>query len=184
MKNRICEVRQMLLSNYSRAFTDLQVGLIENRRELFEDYWHFYTELMEPLSRRAAWVITHAVMRMPDLITTGHLQEMMSLVPEMKHDGEKRTAARILSLIDLPDELLGEVTDLCFRWLNDTGESIAVRAYCMDTLQAICKTIPELKGELAASIENHMDRFSAGLTNKGAKVLKSIRKVDAGRSRR
>jgi hypothetical protein len=114
---------------------------------------------------------------MPHLIREEHLREMVMSAPAMKHDGEKRNLAKVLTLVAIPAGIYGEVLDLCFKWLNDSGESIAVRVYCMDILLTISTEIPEIRGELASTIENHMDRFSTGLKNKGSKVLKRLSRL-------
>ena len=164
------------MSGHSRTFTDLQVEIIMQKPELFEEYWQVFTALKEPLSRRAAWVVTHAVTRNTELITRQHLKELLEIAPAMKTDGGKRNLTKILSLVSLPDPLLGPIVSLCFNWLDDPTESIAVRAYCMKVLHRITHTIPELKGELAATIENHYPHFSPGLRSKGAKVLSALNK--------
>lgn len=170
----ISEARSLLLANNSRSYTDSLVGMIQQKPELFDLFWSLYLALDGPVSRRAAWVISHAALRMPHLIREEHLREMIILAPSMKHDGEKRNLAKVLTLVTLPETLYGEILDLCFNWLNDSGESIAVRVYSMDVLLTISIEIPEIRGELASTIENHMDRFSTGLKSKGRKVLNKL----------
>lgn len=170
----ISEIRNLLLAGNSRSYTDSMVDLIEQKPELFEDFWTLFISIQEPVSRKAAWIISHAAFRIPHLIREEHLREMVVSAPGMKHDGKKRNLAKVLTLVKIPEALYGEVLDLCFRWLNDSGESIAVRAYCMDVLLTISIEIPEIRGELVSTIENHMDRFSTGLKNKGGKVINKL----------
>jgi hypothetical protein len=175
MKNDREEVTRLLMGNNSGSYTGMQVDLIAQKPELFDIYVDIFLSLDGTLSRRAAWVITHAVTRMPELVTAESLEAMLKLAGDMKHDAEKRNLAKVLSQVVLPDKLKGEVLDLCFNWLNDPGESIAVRAYCMDTLTNLTTEFPEIKPEIIAVIENHMDRFSPGLKNKGVKMLRKLR---------
>lgn len=175
MRSDLEEVHKLLMGNNSGSYTRMQVDMIAARPALFDCYVETFLTLQGALSRRAAWVITHAVTRMPELITAEILEAMLKLAGTMKHDAEKRNLAKVLSLITLPEHLKGEILDLCFNWLNDAGESIAVRAYCMDTLANLTTEFPEIKPEIIAVIENHMDRFSPGLTNKGLKTLRKLR---------
>jgi len=163
------------MGNNSGSYTGMQVDLIAQKPELFGIYVEIFFSLDGTLSRRAAWVITHAVTLMPELMTEECLAGMLQVAGKMKHDGEKRNLAKVLSQVVLPDKLKGEVLDLCFNWLNDAGESIAVRAYCMETLANLSMEFPEIKPEIIAVIENHMDRFSPGLKNKGVKTLRRLR---------
>lgn len=169
----------MLMGNFSRSYTDMQVEMIARKPELFELYWQVYKSLDGPEVGRAAWVISHAVLKMPHLASPAYLREMLDLAPKMMRDSEKRNLAKVLTIAELPEELHGEILDLCFTWLADTSESIAVRAYCMETLLVLSREIPEIKGELCAIIENNMDRFSAGLQNKGHKTLQAIHRSES-----
>ncbi len=175
MNDELNEVRRLLMSHYSGSFTIMQADLITQRKALFDLYWQCYRSLEKPISNRAGWVLSHAIQKRPELILP-YLDEMLKMAHLLKSDGEKRNLVKVLSLVTISPNLQGEAMDLCFRWLNETGESIAVRAYCMDVLYNLSIDIPEIKGELAAIIENHMDRFSAGLKNKGSKILHKIYK--------
>lgn len=175
MNDSLSETRALILKHHSGPYTLQLAAIIVQKPELFDLFWIHYLALEEPISRRAAWAITHAVEEMPELVTSQHLGEALRVTEQMKHDGEKRCLAKVLSLVNIPEELHGEIVDLCFRWLGNTSESIAVRVYSMETLYKLCRPIPEIAGELAATIAHHMDRFSPGLKNKGAKLLKGLR---------
>jgi hypothetical protein len=175
MINKQINVKQVLMSEYSRTFIDVQVELVQQRPELLESYWEQYTLLHEPYSRRAAWVISHVVDRNPEVIKASHLKELLALAPDFTTDAGKRCMTRILSLVKIPEDLQGHVVDRCFKWLNSTDESIAVRNYCIDTLFRLSEEIPEIGIELQAMLEHHMERFSTGLKNKGTKVLRKLR---------
>jgi hypothetical protein len=175
MNDSLNEARALILKHHSGPYTHQLAAIIVQKPELFDLFWIHYLSLEEPVSRRAAWAITHAVEERPALITSQHLGEALRLTDQMSHDGEKRCLAKVLSLVDIPEALYGEIVELCFRWLSNTSESIAVRVYSMDTLFKLCRPIPEITGELAATIAHHMDRFSPGLKNKGAKLLKRLK---------
>jgi hypothetical protein len=173
MKSTI-DVQRVLMSEHSRTFTDVQAGMILHKPELFSVYWDIFTSLGEPISSRAAWVVTHAVIRRPGLVGEECIEELLEIAPLAESDGVKRTISKILSLVPLPEKLYGHIVTLCFNWLNDTRESIAVRVYSMEVLQRLAREIPELRGELTATIENHLERFSPGLRNRGMKVIREF----------
>lgn len=175
MKTSGNEIHLLLLDYYSREGVEVQVSLIRQNPRLFDQYLDVVLDSADPMARRASWTLMHAALQMPELITTEVLERLVSHAPMANHDAIKRIIAKILSLSEIPEHLHGEVVQWCFTWLDSTHEAIAVRAYCLDALMNLCNEIPELKGELAATIENHMDRFSAGLKNKGAKALKKLK---------
>jgi hypothetical protein len=169
------EIHLLLLDYYSREGVDVQVSMIRQSPELFGKYLDVVLDSEDPMARRASWTLMHAALQMPELVTVAVLERLVHHAPLASHDAVKRIIAKILSLSEIPEHLHGEVAQWCFTWLDSTSEAIAVRAYCMDTLMNLCVTIPELRGELAATIEHHMDRFSAGLKNKGSKILKKLK---------
>jgi hypothetical protein len=177
MNNSFEEVRKLLTRHVSRSYTDLQVNMILQKPELFDHYIACWLLHEQPVSRFAAWVITHAVQLSPDLAAS-HLNQLIEHAPLMNHDGEKRSLAKIFTLIPLPQNLYGEILDLCFEWMSDNHEAIATRAYCMETLLILSREFPEIRGEMIAVIENNIDFFSAGLKNKGMKVLKQLHAGD------
>lgn len=175
MSKRSKETAALLLGDMSRSYTDMQVEMIAGMPDLFELYWELFIRFDGKVSARAAWVITHSVLKMPEIIQP-YLHDFIRLAPAMKHNAEKRCLVKVLSMVAIPNDLVGEVIDRCFAWLDDSAESIAVRAYSIDTLIALSDNFPEIRVELCATLENHLDRFSRGLRNKGLKIIRKIQK--------
>ena len=79
--------------------------------------------------------------------------------------------------MDIPDDLLGITADICFSFLNSCQEPVAIRAHSMTILYNIVKKYPELKEELKVSIEDQIPYGSAGIKNRGNKILKALEKL-------
>jgi hypothetical protein len=75
---------------------------------------------------------------------------------------------------DVPKRLQGRVIDLCFKYLSDKKEAIAVRAFSMTVLANLTKDSDELRKELKIVIEDHLPYGSPGFTARARKVLKQI----------
>ena len=86
----------------------------------------------------------------------------------------KRHSLRMLSRCPLPSGDLGPLINICFNWLTSAGESVAVKVFCMEILYRISQSEPELKKELADSIEWRMQEETAGFKNRGMKILKKF----------
>lgn len=86
----------------------------------------------------------------------------------------KRNTLRVLQDYKIPEELSGLAYDQCFKLLQSPTEPVAVKAFCMQVLYNIVKNIPELKSELADAISKQMPNASAGLKNRGEKILKKL----------
>jgi hypothetical protein len=171
----------LLLPETSRRNRDLVADLIIQKPELFVDLFRIFTGNTEPVSRRAAWVIDTVSEKYPELIAP-HLDEIVDLLPIFNHDALKRHSMRILARSPLPSgDRLGLLIKTGFDWLLSPAEAIATKVYCMEVLYRISQVEPDLKKELADSIEWRLNEESAGFKNRGQKMLKKLSfEIDRG----
>jgi hypothetical protein len=99
---------------------------------------------------------------------------MIRMLEKFSHDGLKRHTLRMLMHVPLPEEELGTLVKTCFEWLVTPSESVAVKVYSMEILYRVSQSEPDLKKELADSIEWRLDEENAGFRNKGRKILKKL----------
>jgi hypothetical protein len=66
--------------------------------------------------------------------------------------------------------------NMCFDWLVSAKESVAVKVYAMEILYRISQVEPELKKELADSIEWRISEGTPGFKHRGLKTLKKLYK--------
>ncbi len=126
------------------------------------------------ITQRAAWPLSYCVVAHPELID-GHLSSMLKFVKKPgNHDSVKRNTVRLLQFIEIPKRFHGQVVDLCFGYLTNPNEPIAVKAFSMTVLCKLVKGIPDLKEELKIIIEDQMPYGSAGFVSRGKKVLKEL----------
>ena len=93
------------------------------------------------------------------------------------HDALKRNTLRMFEFMDIPEKHMGELADLCFKFLDSATEPVAVRVFAMSVLLKIVLVYPELKDELKVMIEDHMPYGSAGFKSRGRKILKELNKI-------
>lgn len=126
------------------------------------------------ITQRASWAMMHCADAYPELITPYLAIFFKNLRQEGLHDSIKRNTLRVLQDVDLPEHIMGEAADICFEYLANPQESVAIRAHSMSVLWNICKKEPDLANELKLVIEEFMPYGSAGFKSKGAKILKAI----------
>jgi hypothetical protein len=120
-------------------------------------------------------VVDTVAEQLPDLLLP-HLTEIIEMLTEFSHDGLKRHSLRMLSRSPLPgEESLGKLIRISFDWLLAPSESIAVKVYCMELIYRISQEEPDLKKELADSIEWRIGEESAGFQNRGSKLIRKLR---------
>jgi hypothetical protein len=168
------KLEELFLPETSRRNTDLVAEIIMQQPELFGELFRIFASNKEPVSRRAAWVIDVVSEKHPGLIAP-YLDKIVELLPEFSHDGMKRHSLRILARSPLPREhLLGILLNVCFEWLLSPTEAVSAKVYSMDILYRVSLTEPDLKKELADSIEWRINEGTPGFKNRGRKMLKKL----------
>jgi hypothetical protein len=164
----------LLMNEMSRRNTDFVADLIIQKPDLFEELYRLFIKNSEPLSRRAAWVVDTVTEKRPELLSV-HLDHIMKLLPTFRHDGLKRHSLRMIARSPLPSgDRLGELATVCFDWLLSSKEATAVKVYSMEILYRISIIEPDLKKELADSIEYRLKEETAGFKNRGQKMLRKL----------
>ena len=164
----------LLMVEMSRRNTDMVAGLVLKKPELFAGLFRIFASNREPVSRRAAWVIDTLSEKHPGFIEP-YLNDLTGMLPEFSHDGLKRHTLRMLARSPFPPEqFLGELIKICFEWLLSNDESVAVKICCMEILYRFSQEEPDLKKELADTIELGLNEATPGVRNKGQKMLKRL----------
>lgn len=125
------------------------------------------------LAQRASWAVG-ILGEKTELITPYYSEMIQNLKQEDLHGAIKRNTVRAWQFMDIPERHLGEVTDLCFNFLANKGEAIAIKVFSMTVLAKVAARIPELKNELKFMIEEQMPYASAGFKSRGKKILAKL----------
>lgn len=126
------------------------------------------------LTQRSAWVLQLVARRAPELLEPWLPQMIAKTREPGVHDAVKRNVVRILEDVEIPDAVLDDLADVCFQFLADPKEAIAVRVFSMTVLEKICQKVPELKPELRLIIEEHWEHGTGAFRSRGRKILKRL----------
>lgn len=170
------DLKAELLWEHSKPQTMKIVNYIGDNEELFAELIALFLGEEYRVTQRAAWAIRFCAEAHPELIVP-HLPAMVENLQRTNHDSIKRNTIKVLTFIDIPEALLGEVATVCFDFLASPKEAIAIRVFSMEVLFKICQREPDLAEELKLLIEDHYEHGSAGFKSKGRKVLKGISKL-------
>jgi hypothetical protein len=128
------------------------------------------------VTQRSAWPLSNCTELHPALVKP-HLKKLIAFLAKAgEHDAVKRNILRLLQFIPIPKSLQGKTADLCFQFLGDTKEPIAIRVFAMTVLANLANENPELKNEIIPMIEDQMPYGSAGFVSRGKKVLKELKR--------
>jgi len=126
------------------------------------------------LNQRSAWVLTQVSQKYPELVAPWLPVMVAKTRAPGVHDAVKRNVVRLLEDLDIPESIMDDLADICFRFLADPREAVAIRVFSMTVLDKICQKIPELKPELRLIIEEHIEHGTAAFKSRGNKILKKL----------
>ncbi len=129
------------------------------------------------VTQRAARPLSYCTELHPELVKPYLPRIVKTLSVQGQTDSIKRNVLRLLQFIDVPKALQGEITSVCFRFLSDPREPVAVRVFAMSVLGNMVEKEPELGKELEIIIHDQMPYGTAGFVSRANKVLKKLRHI-------
>lgn len=160
------------LYDTARITADIGVDLIKDNENLFYEMFRLSIDAPYPFSMRASRIIQLCCEKYPHNIIP-YIEEIVPIIINTFEGGVRRNYLKILSqYIDFSKlQNIGMLVAKCFDWLASPSEPIAVRYYCMEILYKISIKEPDIKNELIALLEFHIDYGSAAFRNKAIKIL-------------
>lgn len=167
-------LREQLLKVNSKANCKVILKWVGTNPDRYKELIDLFLENEYRISQRAAMVVGDLHRVYPFMIIPYLPRVVKNLRNASITDAVKRNSVRILQEIDVPDDLQGDVLDICFTWLADPKMPVAVRAFSMTVCWNICQKIPELMPELRMTIEDWIDQGTPGFKSRGNKILKAM----------
>lgn len=133
---------------------------------------------------RAAWILENVFLENPESYGTD-LPYLISRIKDVEHASCQRHYAKILMHItekkapstikqQMEEIDLEAVVEKCFDWLIGPKVRVAVKVHAATALFNIRGRYPWIKGELANQIRFLMRNGSAGMQNRGRKILEML----------
>lgn len=165
-----------LFFDSSRKTIDIAVNTIFEKPDVFKEILDFALEDKPMFAMRAARAIQISATKYPELISP-YMEDIIVEMDRFESDGLKRSFAKLISEIswDFNEDILGVLADACFKWVNDSKEKIALKAYSQDILYRISILYPDLKFELISVLERNYPHASVGIKTRSRKMLKKLK---------
>jgi hypothetical protein len=169
---------QEILREYSKAnvlkITDY-IGADEDR---FAELMQIFLKGDYLTTQRASWIVSECAEQNPSLINP-YFKDFLEKLPESNvHGSVRRNIVRIWQFVEIPEKYIGEIYDICFRYLS-SNEAIAVIVFSMTVCQNITKKFPELKPELCFMLEDVLMKHQFGspaIKHRAKKTLAELKK--------
>jgi hypothetical protein len=126
------------------------------------------------LTQHAAWPMSYCIRKYP-LLAKPYLKKFVDHLSDLhSHPAAKRNIVRLLQFVEIPKRLHGRLMDICFRFINASGEATAVKAFSLRILENLGEIYPEILPELKTVIESRWASESAAFRNRAKKILGKI----------
>ncbi len=165
---------QELLREHSKAATSRITEYVGSNPRRFARLVEVYLAGPYRITQRAAWPLGNCVEQYPRLLKPHFLEILKAAQAPGIHDSVKRNTVRLLQFVEIPTKYQGKVADLCFRFLLDKREPIAVRAFSMTVLANLSQVQQVLQQELRIVIEDQLPYGSPGFVSRARKILKGL----------
>ncbi|CAH0994165.1 hypothetical protein EMA8858_00272 [Emticicia aquatica] len=167
-----------ILREYSRTNVENITNYIGADKERFAELMQIFLDGGYVKTQRSSWIVSECAKKNPSLITPYFKNFIDKLHEPNIHDSSRRNIVRIWQFVEIPEQFIGEIYDICFRYLA-SNEAIAVIAFSITVCYNISKKIPELKPELRLMIEDLLLKHQSGspaIKSRAKKVLADLKK--------
>lgn len=146
-------LREEILAEHSKAQTNKIIQWVGNSQKRFDELVYLFLHDEYRVTQRAGWPLSYVASAHPQLVKK-HLKILVKTLRQQNlHNAVKRNIVRFLQDIPVPEELHGEVMDICFSFIMDPQEAVAVKAFSLTILEKLATDYPEIINELKVVIE-------------------------------
>lgn len=110
-------------------------------------------------------------------LLTPYLSKMVSHYRQSPHDAYRRNALRSFQFMELPEDLEGDIYELCFEEFCNTKLPTAIRAFALTTMCNICVKYPELLHEVLPTLYDYKNTGTVGFENRLKREIQRIKKL-------
>lgn len=165
------KLREHLLKNYNKDGCLRIVKWVGNNQQRFDKLFALFTGDEYRVIQHAAWPVSYCVIAHPELIKKHFKKLISNLKKSGVHSAVKRNSIRLLQEMDIPQKFHGDIMTLCFNYVADPEEAIAVKAFSLTVLQNLSKHYPEILPELKTIIEDRWNFETPAFKSRAKKIL-------------
>ncbi len=167
-------LRDTILAEHSKAQTNKIIKRVGSDQKRFDELFGLFLNDEYRVVQRAAWPMSYCVINHPELIKKHFSKLVKNLHKPGLHDAVKRNTVRLLQEITIPAKLHGEVMNICFGYITDPKEKVAVKAFSLTILQNLSRLYPEIRNEIKVIIEERWEHETAAFRSRAKKILKEL----------
>lgn len=127
------------------------------------------------IADRAAWILSNCAELEPAQLLPFLNEIIDTLNRPPVTEAVKRNVLRILQFLPPPEASHASLLNHCFNFLQDAGETVAVKVFAMTVLADLVPLYPEIANELILVLEDLLENQSTpGIRSRANKVLQQL----------
>lgn len=166
------DLRKAVLEKYSKENCAAIVKWVGHSQRRFGQLFSLFLEGEYRVTQMASWPLGYCVETNPELITPHYPRLIAHLQKPGLHDSVKRNAVRLLQFVDIPEQYQGDIMNLCFQYLENPAEAVAIKAFSLTVLSNLAKQYPEIIPEVKILIEHQLPHQTAAFKVRAKAFLK------------
>jgi hypothetical protein len=166
------DIETELRKGHTKAQCDRIVKYVGDREDRFGELMELFFSGEYLITQRAAWPMSYCVRNHPMLVKPWFKKMLDLLESENAHSAAKRNIVRLLQYAEIPKRFQGRLMNRCFRFIEDPGEAIAVKAFSLTVLENLSSAYPEILPEIKTIIAARWDRETPAFRSRAKKILK------------
>jgi hypothetical protein len=168
------DLKKQLLQSHSKVNCDLVVNWVGDSQQKFDELFQLFLCKEERLVQVSSWPLSYCVEAYPVFIKKYYPILFAIIQKPNNHAAVNRHILRILQFVEIPKKYEGITMNFCFDFIQDITEKTGVKVFSLVILENLVKKYPEIKEELRIILETQLPHESAGVKNRGHKLLKKL----------
>ena len=168
-------LRDEILKEHSKTQCTKIVQWVGSSQQRFNELFALFLNDEYRVTQRAAWPVSYCVAAHPVFIKTNFSKLLKNLQKPNLHDSIKRNSIRLLQHVDIPGKYQGEVMNICFQYVENPAEAVAIKAFSLTVLGNLAKQYPEIIQEVKLLIEDQLPHQTAAFKSRAKIFLKQTK---------
>lgn len=165
------DIRTQALKEHSKENAEAMAAWVGSNPKRMKELADVFLNDEYRVVQRVAHVIGKIGDDYPEILLP-HLDDFVAYMKrDDVHIAVKRNIVRVMQNLEIPEDLHGDVMNICFDLLADPNEAVAVRVFSITVLDNLSKHYPEIRQELVAIIEDQIEQGCTAAFRARAKTV-------------
>lgn len=171
-------LKATILQEHSKAQCNKIVIWVGHNQQRFDALIQLVLQNEPVISQRASWPMSYCTEAYPKLLQSN----LPAIIPFLEtpglHNAIRRNTVRALQVMPIPQQQHGAVMNLCFNFLMDPQEAVAVKACSLTVLGNLTTLYPDIIPEIKYCIAELLPTQMASIKSRVKQLQKQWRQME------